>query len=105
VRPETLKLAVIERLLALRARRPEAFAGAYEPLEAGPSACAFLRGGDVLVCVAVRDGWRDGTLVGPQGSSWRDVLGADAESRELTAGEPLADLLDEHGVAVLERVP
>jgi (1->4)-alpha-D-glucan 1-alpha-D-glucosylmutase len=103
VGPENIKLAVIERLLALRARRPAAFAGAYDPLEAGPCACAFVRGGDVLVCVAVRDGWREGTLVGPQGWRWRDVLGADAEPRELTAGEPLADLLDEHGVAVLER--
>jgi (1->4)-alpha-D-glucan 1-alpha-D-glucosylmutase len=105
VRPATLKLAVIERLLALRARRPKAFSGAYEPLEAGPCACAFLRGGDVLVCVAARDGWREGTLAGPQGSRWSDVLGADGEPRELTAGEPLADLLDEHGVAVLERAP
>jgi (1->4)-alpha-D-glucan 1-alpha-D-glucosylmutase len=104
VGPENIKLAMIERLLALRARRPAAFAGAYEPAEAGPCACAFVRGGDVLVCVAVRDGWREGTLVGPQGWRWRDVLGADAEPRELTAGEPLADLLDEHGVAVLERV-
>jgi (1->4)-alpha-D-glucan 1-alpha-D-glucosylmutase len=104
VGPENVKPAVIERLLALRARRPAAFAGAYEPLEAGPCACAFVRGGDVLVCVAVRDGWREGTLVGPQGWRWRDVLGADGEPRELTAGEPLADLLDEHGVAVLERV-
>ena len=57
----------------------------------------------MLVCVAVRDGWRAGTLVGPQGRRWCDVLGADGEPRELTAGEPLADLLDEHGVAVLER--
>jgi (1->4)-alpha-D-glucan 1-alpha-D-glucosylmutase len=104
VGPENLKLAMIERLLALRARRPAAFGGAYEPLEAGPCACAFVRGGEVLVCVAMREGWREGTLVSPQGWRWRDVLAADAEPRELTAGEPLADLLDEHGVVVLERV-
>ena len=57
----------------------------------------------MLVCVAVREGWREGTLVGPQGRHWRDMLGADGEARELTPGEPLADLLDEHGIAVLER--
>jgi hypothetical protein len=47
------------------------------------------RGGDVLVCVVVREGWCEGTLVGPQGWHWRDVLGATTEARELTAGEPL----------------
>ena len=41
--------------------------GAYEPLEAGPCACAFVRGGDVLVCVAVRDGWREGDARRPAG--------------------------------------
>jgi hypothetical protein len=39
----------------------------------------------VLVCVAVRERWREGTLVGAQGWHWRDVLGADGEARELTA--------------------
>jgi (1->4)-alpha-D-glucan 1-alpha-D-glucosylmutase len=101
-RPETLKLALIERLLALRARRPEAFAGSYEPVEAGPCACAFVRGGEVLTIVAVREGWRDATLAAPPGR-WGDVLAPDGEARELAAGEPLADLLDEHGLAVLER--
>ena len=42
---ETRKLQLIVRALTLRARRPEAFAGAYEPLDAGPDACAFVRGG------------------------------------------------------------
>ena len=59
----------------------------------------FLRGGDVLVCIAVREGM----LVGPQGWHCRDVLGADGDARELTPGESLAHLLDEHGTAVLER--
>ncbi len=41
---ETRKLFLILRLLGLRARRPEMFlGGAYEPLEAGPEVCAFLR--------------------------------------------------------------
>ena len=48
------KLDLIRRALALRARRPAAFAGDYEPVEAGEDVCAFLRGGEVLVAVAVR---------------------------------------------------
>ena len=48
------KLDLIRRTLALRARRPAAFAGGYEPLEAGEDVCAFIRGGEVLVAVAVR---------------------------------------------------
>ena len=67
---ETRKLWLIERLLALRARRPEAFAGAYEPLEAADGVCAYLRGGDVLVAVAVRAGARL-----PSRPGWQDVLG------------------------------
>jgi (1->4)-alpha-D-glucan 1-alpha-D-glucosylmutase len=51
------KLWLIERLLALRARRPEAFAtGSYEALDAGPCMCAFVRGGQVLVAVPLREG-------------------------------------------------
>jgi hypothetical protein len=47
-----------------------------------------VRGGDVLVCVAVREG----ILVYPLGWRWRDVAGgADGEARELTAGKPPAD--------------
>jgi (1->4)-alpha-D-glucan 1-alpha-D-glucosylmutase len=52
---ETAKLFLIWKTLALRARRPEAFAGAYEPLEA-EDVCAFTRGGEVLVAVPLRPG-------------------------------------------------
>ena len=49
---ETLKLFLILRLLGLRNRRPDVLGrGSYEPLEAGPAVCAFLRGEDVLVLV------------------------------------------------------
>ena len=48
------KLDLIRRTLALRARGRRAFAGGYEPLEAGADVCAFIRGGEVLVAVAVR---------------------------------------------------
>jgi len=98
----TIKLFVTLRLLALRARRPEPFAaGTYEPLPAGERVCAFLRGDSVLVAVAVRAGTVDGVLEGPSGR-WRDVLRD--EDRSLGPREPLARLLDEHGLAVLERV-
>jgi (1->4)-alpha-D-glucan 1-alpha-D-glucosylmutase len=68
---ETRKLWLIHRVLALRAQRPEAFAGAYEPLEAGPDVCAFVRGGEVLVAVAVRG---DLTTFQPPSGTWDDVL-------------------------------
>ena len=52
--PDTRKLWLIRELLALRARRPGAFAGGYEPLDAGPDAVAFVRGGEVAVAMPVR---------------------------------------------------
>ncbi len=51
---ETSKLALIRQTLQLRARRPDAFAGSYEPVEAGPDVCAFTRGDDILVAVPLR---------------------------------------------------
>ena len=64
------KLELIRRTLELRQRRPEAFAGGYEPLEAGAGTCAFLRGGDVKVAVAVR-----GELTEPEThGEWRDLV-------------------------------
>jgi (1->4)-alpha-D-glucan 1-alpha-D-glucosylmutase len=53
---EPPKLRVVREALALRARRPEAFAGSYEPVEAGPDVCAFGRGGEVLVVVPLLPG-------------------------------------------------
>ncbi|MGI8624274.1 MAG: malto-oligosyltrehalose synthase, partial [Solirubrobacteraceae bacterium] len=50
------KLRLIRDTLALRARRPEAFAGAYEPVDAPDGVCAYVRGGEVLVVVPLRDG-------------------------------------------------
>ena len=65
------KLDLIRRALALRARRSDAFSGSYEPVEAGPDVCAYLRGGEVLVVVPVRPG--ASADVTPPGS-WRPVL-------------------------------
>src|SRR5262249_9247296 len=45
------KLWVTSRLLDLRRRRPEAFAGGYMPVRAADDVCAFMRGPDVLVVV------------------------------------------------------
>jgi (1->4)-alpha-D-glucan 1-alpha-D-glucosylmutase len=65
------KLDLIRRTLALRARRPAAFAGSYEPIEAGPDVCAYLRGGEVLVVVPIRDG-ASAEVAAP--GRWRPVL-------------------------------
>jgi len=97
---ETRKLWLTLRLLTLRARRPEPFAGNYEPLAAGEETCAFLRGGELLVVVAVRDGRGPGTFEAPRGR-WLDVLRGGERSFDRRIA--LADVLDEHGVAVFER--
>jgi (1->4)-alpha-D-glucan 1-alpha-D-glucosylmutase len=68
--PETEKLHVTWRTLALRAGYEQAFAGSYEPVDLGPGVCAFTRGGEVLVAVATRP---DVEPAVPDG--WRDVLG------------------------------
>jgi (1->4)-alpha-D-glucan 1-alpha-D-glucosylmutase len=49
------KLALIRRVLALRAERPEDFEAGYEPVDAGPEHCVFRRG-RVLVAVPLRSG-------------------------------------------------
>jgi (1->4)-alpha-D-glucan 1-alpha-D-glucosylmutase len=69
--PDTRKLWLIRELLALRARRPDAFAGGYAPLEAGPGAVAFLRGADVAVGVPVRG---DAVELPLPAGDWRPVL-------------------------------
>ena len=102
---ETLKLLVIQRALALRARRPGAFAGAYTPVDGGPSVCAFARGsGEVLVVVPVR-GSSQGTtlkLPGELAGAWRDVLSG--ALRELSRRTQVSELTSPHGLALLERV-
>jgi (1->4)-alpha-D-glucan 1-alpha-D-glucosylmutase len=98
---ETRKLWLIVRALTLRAHRPDAFAGAYTPLDAGPDAFAFVRGDSVLAAVAMR-GDGSGTAVDVPAGTWRDVLSGG--ERRLAGPVPLAELLDEHGIALLERV-
>jgi (1->4)-alpha-D-glucan 1-alpha-D-glucosylmutase len=69
---ETEKLYLTWKTLELRAARPQAFSGSYEPLDLGPDVCAFVRGGEVLVAVPVRD-----AAPPDPGSGWRDVLDAE----------------------------
>jgi (1->4)-alpha-D-glucan 1-alpha-D-glucosylmutase len=99
---QTQKMFAILRLLGLRARRPAPFAAGYEPVDAGAGTCAFLRGGEVLVLVALRSAPFEGTLTDLPGGRWRDVLRGD--ERSFDAREPVARLVGEHGVAVFERL-
>ncbi len=99
---EIRKLFVTLRLLGLRARRPAPFAGDYDPLDAGNAACAFLRGGDLLVVVATRNPPFEGTLTDLPGGAWRDVLRG--EERSWDGREAVARLVGEHGVGVFERL-
>jgi (1->4)-alpha-D-glucan 1-alpha-D-glucosylmutase len=100
---ETLKLHVIERALELRARRPEVFAGAYTPLDAGPDVCAFTRGDEdeVLVVVELRNA-PAATLAARGDGRWRDVLTGGAH--ELSGATALEPLVLDHGIALLERM-
>jgi (1->4)-alpha-D-glucan 1-alpha-D-glucosylmutase len=103
---DTVKLHLVHAALDLRRRRPEVFAaGDYVPVPAGDDVVAFLRGTDVLVAVAIRDGatgaggW---TLPGAAAGRWRDVLtGAEFD---LPDGATLGGALGPDGRALLERV-
>jgi (1->4)-alpha-D-glucan 1-alpha-D-glucosylmutase len=97
---DTRKLWLTTLLLGLRIRRPDAFAGSYEPVEAGEDAVAYVRGGEVAVAVGIRPGVPSGQLRGLSGR-WRDSLYGD--ERDLGDEVPIAQLLDEYGIAVLER--
>jgi (1->4)-alpha-D-glucan 1-alpha-D-glucosylmutase len=97
---ETRKLWLIVRALTLRAHRPDAFTGAYTPLAAGEDACAFLRGDTVLAATALRASEPAGPVAVPAGT-WRDVL--NGGEQRLGGAVPLAELLGDHGIALLER--
>jgi (1->4)-alpha-D-glucan 1-alpha-D-glucosylmutase len=73
------KIFLIQQALALRARRPRAFAGAYTALAAGARACAFLRGdGEVLAAVALRSPTDvvEVELPARAAGVWSDALGS-----------------------------
>jgi (1->4)-alpha-D-glucan 1-alpha-D-glucosylmutase len=56
------KLQQLLHVLGIRNGLPEVFLGAYEPLDAGPDAVSFVRGGQVRVTVPVRPGGGEPTL-------------------------------------------
>ena len=63
------KQRLTRQALELRARRADAFAGGYEPVDLGPDVCAFTRGGEVLVAVPLRPGAQVEV-----GAPWREVV-------------------------------
>ena len=97
-----MKLHVISRALDLRARRPEAFAGAYAPVQAGPDVIAFTRGdgSDVLVVVELR--LAPGSPLEAPPGRWRDAL--DGREHDLQGATPASRLVGDHGLALLERM-
>jgi (1->4)-alpha-D-glucan 1-alpha-D-glucosylmutase len=111
VTPANIKMHLIRRALALRARRPGPFAGAYHPVPAGDGILAFLRGdGEVLVAVGLRERLAaDATLRLPaeHTGGWIDHLaGRAAEVRglDLTTDVPFAQIaLPAWPVALLGR--
>jgi (1->4)-alpha-D-glucan 1-alpha-D-glucosylmutase len=98
---DTMKLFLVWKALDLRARREAAFAGSYEPFDAGPEVCVYGRGGEVLVVVPVRPGAAGGATLRGAGGRWRDVLGG--EGREVADDAAVADLVGGFGLALLER--
>ncbi len=103
-RRETAKMHLIHRALALRARRPGAFAGAYLPLASGDAGFAYARGAVVLAATPTRpDGATSVVTIPCQlHGAWRSVLTGDdhALGTEVTLGE----LAGTFPVALLERV-
>jgi (1->4)-alpha-D-glucan 1-alpha-D-glucosylmutase len=84
-----VKLYVIWKTLGLRCDRASAFAGSYEPVDAGDGVCAFVRGGEVLIAAVVRPG---ASVHLPEG--WHDVLGMEGLALCVRpARETLVDLV------------
>jgi (1->4)-alpha-D-glucan 1-alpha-D-glucosylmutase len=106
-----IKLHVIRRALALRARRPEPFAGAYNPLPADDRLCAFARGdNEILTVIALREDVGDAAFNVPAEATgeWRNVL-ADSGSEDAPTVNVAAEVsfdqvrFDDWPVALLER--
>jgi (1->4)-alpha-D-glucan 1-alpha-D-glucosylmutase len=64
------KLRLVTAALDLRKRKPDAFAGSYEPVDVGDRAIAYIRGGSVLVAAEIFPG---ASLPEP-GDDWRPVI-------------------------------
>ncbi|HEV7556490.1 MAG TPA: alpha amylase C-terminal domain-containing protein, partial [Kofleriaceae bacterium] len=94
---DAAKLWTIRRLLGLRRRDPDLFAGSYEPLDGGDGVFAFSRNRSVVVVVP-RGGTAlpDAAVTLPDGS-WRDVFTASV----VTGRVSVAELWARFPVAVL----
>jgi (1->4)-alpha-D-glucan 1-alpha-D-glucosylmutase len=109
-----IKLHLIRRALALRAARPEPFAGAYNPLPADDRLCAFTRGAhEILAVAAIREPTAGATFALPAEATgeWRNALtgaGAACDAPAMTLG-PEASIDDvrfgDWPVALFERLP
>ena len=98
--PQARKLELIVRALELRSRRPDCFGGAYTPHEAGDGVCAYLRGEDVLVVVAIRATGEE-ELSDPPPGAWRELLSG--AEHDLRRAPLVASLVNGDGLALLER--
>ena len=108
-----IKMFVTWRLLELRARHADLFRdGTYEPLDAGPNVCAFIRrykDDAVLVAVPrlIASLVKPGTF--PIGDVWSDAsLGASGKWRNLFTGDEhegtaIRKIFARFPVAVLEK--
>jgi (1->4)-alpha-D-glucan 1-alpha-D-glucosylmutase len=102
---DTIKLFLIHRALDLRARRPEAFAGAFMPVAAGERCCAYLRDSVVLAATAIRSGSEgiELELPGSAAGRWRSVLSG--EELDLRGRVPLERIaFGAWPMALLERL-
>jgi len=97
------KLWLIQRTLALRARKEKAFAGSYEPLfasgKASGSLVAFVRGGEIITVVSRFGGVEGGSRLRLPAGEWRHEFTGDAFSGEID----VAGLFRKFPVALLVR--
>ena len=99
---DTVKLHVLHQALQLRRRRPEAFAGAYRPIDAGAHTVAFTRGDDeVAVVVALRPD-ADARVAAAAGLAGARSC-ATARSSPTTTPSRSTDLAGPWRLALLER--
>jgi (1->4)-alpha-D-glucan 1-alpha-D-glucosylmutase len=99
---QTMKQFLIWKALDLRARRPDPFAGVYDPIASSGGVCAYARGAEVLTVVGVRDFDGAELDLGPRlAGRWRDVL--TGEERSLRERQRVAGLISAYGIALLER--
>ena len=100
------KLWLIRRVLALRRREPDRFAGPYAPLAStGPHAervFAFARGDALAVAVPIRGEPDPGAALVLPAGRWRDVLD---DSHDPVAGRvAVGELWRRFPVAVLAKI-